>query len=97
VKGRFATVLLTIGKIEPGEQKSYEEVAGQIKQVLAETRARSTISDLRDKVEDERADRRHPHRDGQEARSQGDRVEAVDRSGRARTASRLPTFRRPPT
>ena len=30
VKGRFSTVLLQAGKIEPGSQKSYEDVAAQL-------------------------------------------------------------------
>src|SRR5262249_32748510 len=35
VKGRFGTALLQVGKIEPGEEKTYEELAGQIKKEIA--------------------------------------------------------------
>ena len=55
IKGNFGTVLVTVGKIEPGEQKSYADVAPQIKKQLAEQKARSKIGELRDKIEDEKA------------------------------------------
>jgi peptidyl-prolyl cis-trans isomerase D len=55
IKGRFGSVLVQVGKIELGSQKTYAEVAPQIKNEIAESRARVTISDLRDKIEDERA------------------------------------------
>jgi peptidyl-prolyl cis-trans isomerase D len=54
-KGTFGTVLLQVDKIEPGTQKSYEEVAAQIKRETAESSAKSQIGALRDKIEDERA------------------------------------------
>ncbi|MFI4972636.1 MAG: SurA N-terminal domain-containing protein, partial [Hyphomicrobiales bacterium] len=41
VKGRFGIVLLQVGKIEPGNQKTYEEVAPQIKREIAEGRAKT--------------------------------------------------------
>ena len=31
VKGRFGTALLQVGKIEPGEEKTYEQMATEIK------------------------------------------------------------------
>jgi len=55
VQGTFGTALLTIGKIEPGEEKKFEDLAAQIKKEIAATRARSKISELRDKIEDEKA------------------------------------------
>jgi peptidyl-prolyl cis-trans isomerase D len=55
VKGTFGTVLLQVGKIEPSTQKSYEEVAAQIKRETAESSAKNQIGTLRDKIEDERA------------------------------------------
>ena len=55
VKGRFGTVLVDVGKIEPGTAKSYEAVAAQIKRELAESKAKTDIGNLRDKLEDERA------------------------------------------
>jgi peptidyl-prolyl cis-trans isomerase D len=55
VAGRFGTVLLQVGKIEPGTQKSFEDVAAQIKRAIAEANAKTQVGDLRDKIEDERA------------------------------------------
>ena len=82
VKGRFGTVLLTVGKIEPGEQKSFEDVAAQIKQQLAESRARSTISDLRDKIEDERAGGATLAEAAKKLDLKAIDIPAIDRSGR---------------
>ncbi len=36
VKGQFGTLLLQVTKIEPGTQKTFEEVASSIKQSIAE-------------------------------------------------------------
>src|SRR5262245_44354852 len=55
VKGRFGTVLLQVGKIEPGEEKTFEQVAPQIKREIAEARAKTDTGNFRDKIEDERA------------------------------------------
>lgn len=82
VKGRFATAILTVGKIEPGEQKSFEDVAAQIKQTLAESRARTAIGGLRDKVEDERAAGATLAETAKKLGLTAVEIEAVDRSGR---------------
>ena len=41
MKGRFGTALLQVKKIEPGEEKTYEQMAAQIKTEIAEARAKS--------------------------------------------------------
>jgi len=82
VKGRFGTVLLTVGKIEAGEEKSYEQVAGQIKKELAESRVRTEIGNLRDKIEDERAAGSTLAETAKKLGLKATSVEAVDRSGR---------------
>ena len=82
IKGRFGVVLLTAGKIEPGEQKSYEDVAAQIKQQLAESRARTTISELRDKIEDERAGGATLAEAAKKLGVKSIDIAAIDRSGR---------------
>jgi len=83
IKGAFGNVLVTVSKIEAGEQKSFEEVKPQIKQVIAEDRAREAIGDLRDKIEDAKASgatlAEAAGKLGLKARS----IEAIDRSGRA--------------
>src|SRR5260370_23933728 len=61
VAGRFGTVLVHVTKIEAGHARPYEKVAGEIKQQIAVDRARPPLFDLRDKGEDDRAARVHPH------------------------------------
>ncbi|MFN3656366.1 MAG: SurA N-terminal domain-containing protein [Pseudolabrys sp.] len=83
VKGRFGSVLVKVGKIEPGETKTYEDVAANIKRELAEARARSEINSLRDKVEDERAAGSTLAEAAKKLNLNAVTVEAVDRAGRA--------------
>lgn len=83
VKGGFGTVLLQVGKIEPGSQKPYEEVAAQIKKEIAENRARSELGALRDKIEDERAAGSTLAETAKKFALKSISIEAVDRSGRA--------------
>jgi peptidyl-prolyl cis-trans isomerase D len=54
VQGRFGVALVKVGKIEPGVQPSYDSVAPAIKRDLAIERARASVQDLHDKMEDER-------------------------------------------
>ena len=82
VKGRFGTVLLQVGKIEPGNQKTYEEVAPQIKREIAESRAKTEIGDLRDKFEDERAAGSTLAEAAKKLGLKSRTIDAVDRSGR---------------
>ncbi len=83
IKGQFGTVILQLTKVEAGDQKTYEQVAALIKKEIAENRARNDVSDLRNKIEDERAGgatlAEAAKKLGLTARS----IDAVDRSGRA--------------
>jgi peptidyl-prolyl cis-trans isomerase D len=51
----FSTVIVRVTEIQPGSQKSFEEVKDQVKDQLAASRASEEISKLYDKIEDERA------------------------------------------
>ena len=82
VKGRFGTVLLQVGKIEPGSQKTFEEVAPQIKREIAESRAKTEIGNLRDKFEDERAAGSTLAEAAKKLGLKSRTIDAVDRSGR---------------
>jgi len=82
VKGTFGGVLVTVGKIEAGEQKSYEEVAGQIKREIAEERARIEVGELRDKIEDEKASGATLAEAAKKLSLKAVTIDAVDRSGR---------------
>ncbi len=83
VKGRFGTVLLQVGKIEPGNQKTFEEVAPQIKREIAESRAKTEIGNLRDKFEDERAAGSTLAEAAKKLGLKSRTIDAVDRSGRS--------------
>src|SRR5262249_35269362 len=82
VKGRFGTVLLQVGKIEPGEEKTFEQVAPQIKPEIAEARAKTDTGNLRDKIEDERAAGSTLTEAAKKLGLKSISVDAIDRSGR---------------
>ncbi len=82
VKGQFGTLLIQVGKIEPGTQKTYEEVASEIKKDIAEARARTEISALRDKIEDERAAGSTLTETAKKLNLKSVTYDAVDRTGR---------------
>jgi len=82
VKGRFGTLLLLVTKIDPGSQKTFEQVEPQIKQTIAETRARGSMNDLRDKVEDERASGATLPETAKKLGLKVVTIDAIDRSGR---------------
>jgi peptidyl-prolyl cis-trans isomerase D len=82
VKGRFGTVLLQVRKIEPGEEKTFEQVAAQIKREIAESAAKSEVGNLRDKIEDERAAGSTLAETAKKLGLKSVSIEGVDRSGR---------------
>jgi peptidyl-prolyl cis-trans isomerase D len=82
VNGTFGTVLLQIGKIEPGTQKTYEAVAAQIKREAAEGKSKNEIASLRDKIEDERAGGATLAETAKNLGLKSITFDAVDRTGR---------------
>jgi peptidyl-prolyl cis-trans isomerase D len=82
VKGRFGIALLQVGKIEPGEEKTFEQVAGQIKNDIAASRVRTEIGTVRDKIEDERAAGSTLAETAKKLGLKAITIETVDRSGR---------------
>ncbi|MGH6682922.1 MAG: SurA N-terminal domain-containing protein [Pseudolabrys sp.] len=82
LKGQFGIVLVQVGKIEPGNQKTYDEVAPQIRREIAESRAKTEIGNLRDKFEDERAAGSTLAEAAKKLGLKSRGIEAVDRSGR---------------
>ncbi|MDI1347165.1 MAG: SurA N-terminal domain-containing protein [Pseudolabrys sp.] len=83
VKGAFGTVLLQVGKIEAGTQKTYADVAADLKRELAEARAKTEISNLRDKIEDDRAGGATLAETAKKLNLKVISIDAVDRAGRA--------------
>jgi peptidyl-prolyl cis-trans isomerase D len=82
VPGRFGVALVKIGKIEPGVEPKYEDIAADLKKEIAGERARKSVAELRDKMEDERGGGASVIEAAQKLGLTATTVEAVDRSGR---------------
>ena len=96
VSGSFGVVLVTVGKIEPGSEKSYEQVAEEVKRAIAEGQAHSKIGDLRDKVEDERAAGSTLAESGKKLGLKVEVIDAVDRAGNAPDGKPVADLRKTP-
>jgi peptidyl-prolyl cis-trans isomerase D len=55
VDTKFGPVVLRVTAIEPGTVKSFEEASPELRQEIATQRAKTSLQDLRDKIEDQRA------------------------------------------
>ncbi len=82
VQGRFGVALVKVGKIDPGVTVTYESVAQNLKREIATERARQTVADLRDKMEDARAGGASVTEAAQKLKLAVTTIDAVDRSGR---------------
>jgi len=58
VTGAFGTVLLRVTNVDSAHVRPFEEVAAEVKQEVAASRASSQIAELHDKIEDQRASAR---------------------------------------
>jgi peptidyl-prolyl cis-trans isomerase D len=83
VQGRFGTVLVKVGKIEPGTQATYESAAPSLKREISAERARAQVTSLHDKMEDERGGGASVVEAAQKLGLTAVTIDAVDRSGRA--------------
>jgi peptidyl-prolyl cis-trans isomerase D len=82
VNGKFGVALLKVTKIEPEKVRSLNDVKAEIRQDLARARARESISNIQDKVEDERAAGSRLDEIAQKLKLPMRVIDAVDRSGR---------------
>src|SRR3954471_4714617 len=82
VQGRFGVALVKIGKIEPGAMPTYESVAAQVKKELATERARVKVTEIQNKMEDERSGGSNVVEASQKLGLTAVTIDAVDRSGR---------------
>lgn len=82
VQGKFGVALVKIGKIEPGVVVPYDIVAPSLKKEIAIERARKSVADLRDKMEDERGGGSSVIEAAKKLGLNAVTVDAVDRSGR---------------
>jgi len=96
VKGQFGTVLLMVGKIEAGTQKNFDAVKAQVKETVAEGRAKSQIGDLRDKIEDDRAAGATLPETAKKLGLKSVSIDAVDRSGRGPDGKPVPNLPKRP-
>jgi peptidyl-prolyl cis-trans isomerase D len=92
VKGQFGTVLVQATKIEPASQKTYADVAAEIKRTIATDRARRQLGDLRDKIEDERAAGSTLAETAKKLNLTPANIEAIDRSGRDAAGNPIPSL-----
>lgn len=82
IKGQFGVALVKIGKIEPGVTPTYESVAPEVKKQLAAERARAKVTELQNKMEDERGGGSNVVEASQKLGLAAVTIDAVDRSGR---------------
>jgi peptidyl-prolyl cis-trans isomerase D len=94
VQGRFGVAVVKIDKIEPGVEPSYESVASDLKKEVAMERARKSVADLRDKMEDERGGGASVIEAAQKLGLAAVTIDAVDRSGRLPNGQLVPNIPR---
>jgi peptidyl-prolyl cis-trans isomerase D len=82
IQGRFGVALVKVGKIEPGVTPTFESVAAEIKKQIATERARAKVSEIQNKMEDERSGGANVVEASQKLGLTPVTIEAVDRSGR---------------
>ena len=80
--GRFGVALVKIGQIEPGTEPTFESVAANLKREIATERARAKVSDLHNKMEDERGGGAGVLEAAQKLGLAAVTIDAIDRSGR---------------
>jgi peptidyl-prolyl cis-trans isomerase D len=81
-QGRFGVTLVKVGKIESGTMPTYESVAAEVKKEIAAANARAKVSELQNKMEDERSGGASVAEAAKKLGLTAVTIEAVDRSGR---------------
>ena len=90
ITGRFGVALVKVGTIEPGSQQSFESIAANLKRDIAIERARASISDLHNKMEDARGGGASVLEASQKLGLTAVTIEAMDRSGRTPDGAAAP-------
>ncbi len=83
IQGQFAVVLLRVGEIVPGKQRTYDEVKGEIKDRMAEEGANRELQALHEKVENERSAGKTLSEIGESLKLPFREIAAIDRNGNA--------------
>jgi peptidyl-prolyl cis-trans isomerase D len=94
VQGKFGVALVKVGKIEPGTVATYESVATDLKKEIATERARKSVAELRDKMEDERGGGASVIEAAQKLGLTAVTIDSVDRSGRLPNGQLAPNIPR---
>ena len=81
VEGRFGPVLVHVVKVEPATVKSFDEVSAELKENLSAERARAELTNVHDKIEDERLGGASLADIAKKLNLNTRTIEAVDRSG----------------
>lgn len=82
IQGRFGPVLVRVLKIEPEQVRSFQDVANELKQELATSRAKTEVLKLYDQIEDARAEGKSLTEAAEQLKVPVRSIEAIDRSGR---------------
>ena len=82
ITGQFGVTLVKVGKVQAGSQPSYDSVAATLKRDLALERARAAVSDMHNKMEDERGGGANVVDAAKKLGLTAVTIDAVDRSGR---------------
>ena len=85
VQGKFGVALVKVGVIQPAIEPDYASVAQDLKKEIAVSRARDQVTNLRDKMEDERGGGASVVEAAQKLGLTPVTIDAVDRSGKTPT------------
>ncbi|HKG77638.1 MAG TPA: SurA N-terminal domain-containing protein [Beijerinckiaceae bacterium] len=92
VQGRFGPVLVRVTKIEPENVKPFEQVAAEVKREVALERARNTINEVHDAIEDLRAGAKPLAEIAKEKGLPLVSIPAIDRTGRDKAGNPVPNL-----
>jgi peptidyl-prolyl cis-trans isomerase D len=92
VEGRFGSVLVRVTQVQAESVRPFEEVAGEVKQEIAQERARQDIDKVHDEIEDMRASARPLPEIAREKGLNLVQVPAVERNGRDKSGAPIATL-----
>ncbi len=81
IAGRFGFTLARVSGVAAGGVKPFEEVAGEIKTQIAAERAQATVTELHDKIEDQRLSARPLAQIAQDLKLEVRSIQAIDAQG----------------
>jgi peptidyl-prolyl cis-trans isomerase D len=82
VEGRFGIAIVKVDAVEPAKTRSFEEVAAELKKDLATERAKNELTNVQEKIEDERLGGATLAEAGKKFGLTPLVIEAIDRTGK---------------